>query len=256
MKKIVLLLLSLILCSCNSQKVENDKSEILISGYEKGELIASEDFSSNLNNWLTEGKVITKIDDGKLLVESFDLQIDNPKGNIWWKKDFKNPFVLEFEYQSLSKEGLAMVFWNAFGINGEEIFTWERTGKYEEYVNSNLSAYHFSFHRFGSGISNIRKAPGFHLVSSVKDPIDVDDKEKHLIQIVSAENRQKIFVDKKLVHDFLDDSKPCINNQEWQHSLPCIGTGEIPMHGAIGIRHTQNQLAYYDNFKVYSLNKK
>ncbi len=251
---IILLFINFIISSC-SQQADNSSSASLISGYQKGELINSEDFSSNLSNWLTEGKIIAKIVNGKLLVESYDLEIDNPKGNIWWKEEFSTPFVLEFEFQSLSNEGLAMVFWNANGINGNDIFSWERTGKYEEYVNSNLRAYHLSFHRFGSGISNIRKAPGFHLVSSAKDPIGVNDRKKHLIQIVSAEERQKIYFDHKLVHDFIDKSEPCINKQDWQHVLPCKGTGEIPTHGAIGVRHTQNQKAYYDNFKVYNLNK-
>ncbi len=228
----------------------------IMPGYKVGRLLASESFSGNLDNWLTEGKVITKIDHGQLYMESFDTEIENPKGNIWWKNDFENPYVIEFDYQSLSDNGLTMVFWNAFGLDGKDVFSWERTGKYEEYVNSNLTAYHCSFHRFKTGLSNIRKAPGFHLVSSVKDPVGTESRRVHKIMVASAGNRQRIFVDGQLVHDFIDESKPCMNEHNWQHPLPCQGTGPIPAHGAFGIRLTQNQKAKFDNIRAFRLNKK
>ncbi len=277
-KLMIIGLVSLLFCECNNSQPINEKkidkrptsksakesgehpknkavtnAIELVPGYEKGAILATEDFSENLGDWLTEGKVIARIDSGQLYMESHDADIENPKGNIWWKHDFKNPYVIEFDYQSLSNEGLTMVFWNAFGIDGKDIFSWKRTGKYEEYVSSNLTAYHCSFHRFSTGSSNIRKAPGFHLVSSVKDPIDTKDRNMHRIMIASADNRQRIFVDGQLVHDFIDEGKPCINEKEWQHPLPCKSTGSVPMHGAFGIRLTQKQKIRIDNIKVYQL---
>ena len=147
-----------------------------------------------------------------------------------------------------------MVFWNATGLEGSDVFSWERTGRYEEYITG-MQAYHLSFHRFGSGKSNIRKAPGFHLVSSVPDPIEPTDTLWHRIMIASAGNRQRIYVDGRLIHDFIDEWKPCLNDQSWQHPLPCKETGHIPIRGTIGIRHTQKQKALYDNFKIYKLIK-
>jgi hypothetical protein len=73
------------------------------------------------------------------------------------------------------------------------------------------------------------------------------------ITIASEENRQRIFVDGRLIHDFIDNGKPCLSEVGWQHSLPCNNTSSIPRHGAIGIRHTQKQKALYDNFKIYTL---
>lgn len=225
----------------------------IMPGYKVEKLLASEFFSDNLDRWLAEGKVITKINHGWLYMESFDTKIENPKGNIWWKNNFKNPYLIEFDYQSLSDEGLTMIFWNAFGLDGNDIFSWERTGKYVEYVNSNLTAYHCSFHRFRTGLSNLRKAPGFHLVASVKDPIDTKDRKVHKVMVASAGNRQRIFVDGKLVHDFIDNGKPCLSEGNWQHPLPCEGTGAVPDHGAFGIRMTQKQKAKFDNFRAYRL---
>lgn len=235
---------------------ENIQNEMgtrqLMSGYTRGNLLLSENFSGGLENWMTEGKVDARIENGHLFFESADSLIDNPKGNIWWRVDVHEPFVLEFDYRSLSKNGLSMVFWNATETDGRPVFTRKRTGRYEEYI-SGMYAYHVSFHRFGSGKSNIRKAPGFHLVSSVPDPIAPDDTLWHKIVIASAGNWQRVFVDGELIHDFKDEGLPCLNDKSWQHRLPCEGTGPVPSHGAIGIRHTQKQKALYDNFRIYRL---
>ncbi len=226
-----------------------------IPGYTKGTLLAAEDFSHNLDQWLVEGKVQAKIDNGQLYFESYDPEIENPKGNIWWKQNFKDPYIIEFEFQSVSDHGLTMVFWNAYGQDGKDVFSWERTGKYDEYVNSNLTAYHCTFHRFNTGISNFRKAPGFHLVSSEKDPVDATDRTVHRIVIASTGHRQRFFVDGLLVHDLMDNGTTCTNKKSWQHELPCEGTGPVPVHGAFGIRLTQKQQARFDNIKVYALKK-
>ena len=222
-------------------------------GFIRGNLIHKEDFSEGLDHWMLEGKVAAHIDDGHLYFESSDYPVKEiAKGNIWWRVDINEPFVMEFDYKSLSENGLSMVFWNATELDGSNVFSRKRTGRYEEYING-LHAYHVSFHRFGSGFSNIRKAPGFHLVSSVPDPIAPKDTLWHRIAIASAGNHQRVYVDGDLIHDFIDESQPCLNDKSWQHSLPCEGTGPVPIHGAIGIRHTQVQKALYDNFKIYKL---
>ncbi len=230
-------------------------SEELIPGYVKGELMESEDFGDGLAKWMLEGKVNARVEDGKLFFESIDTVVENPKGNIWWRIDVHEPFVLEFDYKSLSKNGLSMIFWNATERDGGDVFKRKRTGRYEEYING-MHAYHVSFHRFGSGKTNIRKAPGFHLVSSAVDPIAPGDTLWHHIEIISAGKRQRVVVDGEIVHDFIDEGLPCLNDKDWQHQLPCRGTGPVPDHGAIGIRHIQKQKALYDHFRVYRLVKR
>jgi len=230
------------------------KGEIFAQNdFKKGDLLFYEDFSGTLDNWMTEGKVAAKIADGKLHFESKGDDTQNPKGNIWWKVNVQSPYILEFDYKSVTSNGLSMIFWNAGTLDGGNLFQQKRTGKYEEYINGNLRAYHFSFHRFGSGKSNIRKAPGFHLVSSVTDPVLPNDTTTHRISIVSVKNRQLIYFDGKLVHNFEDNGQPCLSTENWEHQLPCKGTGEFLSGGAVGIRHTQRQIAIYDNFKIYRL---
>ncbi len=224
----------------------------IMPGFVKGDLTKTEDFSNGLDDWMTEGLVKAGIINSQLYFESADSLADNPKGNIWWRVDLHEPYVLEFDYKSLSTHGLTMIFWNATEKDGSDVFHGKRTGKYEEYING-LNAYHVSFHRFGSGASNIRKAPGFHLVATAPDPIAPSDTLWHKVMIASAGNRQRVFIDDKLVHDFTDERLPCLNDKKWQHPLPCSGTGPVPSHGAVGIRHTQRQRALYDNFRVYRL---
>lgn len=98
----------------------------------------------------------------------------------------------------------------------EVMFFRKRTGRYEEYING-MQAYHVSFHRFGSEKSNIRKAPGFHLVSSMPDPIAPNDTLWHRISIAGADNRQHIYVDGVLIHNFTDERESCLNDKSWQH---------------------------------------
>lgn len=258
-----LLLLLAVLPGCKQNtkgRQENKTSESrspgpVMPGYVKGKLMEAEDFNDGLVRWMPEGKVVARIESGRLFFESRDKTVDNPKGNIWWRVDVHEPFALEFDYKSLSKNGLTMIFWNATERDGREVFSVQRTGRYEEYING-MHAYHVSFHRFGSGVSNIRKAPGFHLVSSVPDPVAPGDTRWHHFVIASAGNRQRVIMDGKLVHDFTDEGLPCLNDKEWQHPLPCRGTGPVPVHGAIGIRHTQKQKALYDNFKIYRLRER
>lgn len=254
-RNIVLLLCVVLFLIHNNSTIYAQQNflDINLPGYTKSELLNSEEFSGGLENWMMEGKVSGKIVNGKLYFESCDSVIENPKGNIWWRVNVQSPYILEFDYQSVTNYGLSMIFWNAKVLNGDDVFSWKRTGKYEEYINDRLRAYHVSFHRFGSNLSNIRKAPGFHLVSSVPDPIEMNDTTTHKIRIVCTGNRQKVFVDGKLIHDFTDNEQPCISTTSWQHTLPCTGTGKIASQGAIGIRHTQKQIAVYDNFKIYRL---
>ncbi len=249
------ILLLQLLTTCGPLAALEKGVPLPIPGYERGRLIASESFSGKLDNWLAEGEILARIEAGKLYVESYRSGKENPKGNLWWRKTFREPYLIEFDYQSLSRNGLTMVFWNAHGIDGRDIFSWKRSGRYTEYISGNLRAYHLSFHRFGSERSNIRKAPGFHLLSSVADPIAPDDRRVHRFAIAVTGNRQRVFVNGALIHDVIDDGSPCLNRHPWQHPLPCPGTGPVPTYGAFGIRVTQKQRALFDNLRILELLK-
>lgn len=116
----------------------------VLPGFTRGKLMESENFSEGFDNWMREGKVSARIDNGCLLLESKDSLTENPKGNIWWRINVDNPFVLEFDYKSLTENGLSMVFWNATQLNGSDVFSRKRTGRYEEYINGMQASCVFS----------------------------------------------------------------------------------------------------------------
>ncbi|HUU29598.1 MAG TPA: DUF1961 family protein [archaeon] len=222
--------------------------------WQKSELLAREDFSGNLGDWLIEGDVQARIEDGRLRFEAA-AETGVEKGNIWWRKHFRGPIQIEYDYQSATPYGLSMVWWHAHGRGGEDLFSYERSGVYDEYVKGRMNGYHISYHRFNSGVSNLRKSYGFHLLASNSDPIPIADLEPHHIVIYNQDNRIRFEVDGKLVHDFIDKGEGCIGGKEWLHEFPCQGTGPNFTQGKLGLRHTQKQVAYYDNFRVYRLVK-
>jgi hypothetical protein len=222
--------------------------------WKKGELLAGEDFSGDLSNWLVEGDVQAAIEQGRLRFEALE-KTEVKKGNIWWRIDFSGPLLIEYDYQSATPYGLSMFWFLARGKQGEDLLSFTRSGVYDEYVKGRMNGYHISYHRFDSGVSNLRKSYGFHMLSSHDDPIPINDLDLHHITIYCCQGHIRFLVDGKLVHDFIDRGQPCLEGETWHHDYPCKGTGAVLTEGKIGIRHTQKQVAYYDNFRVYRLVK-
>lgn len=220
--------------------------------YVRGELLATEDFNQGLRGWQAEGDINARIEDGRLRFESTEKSAVK-KGNIWWKQRFEGPLRIEFDYQSITEHGLTMFWFNSRGRGGKDLLKQKRTGDYLEYVFGEMDGYHVTFHRFGSGVSNLRKSRGFHLLSSVPDPIPPDDLRVHHIAVSVLGNRIVVEVDGRVLHDFTDEGQPCAGPEEWVHTLPCKGTGGIFTSGYIGIRHTDRQAAFYDNFRVWRM---
>ena len=223
--------------------------------WKKGELLASEDFASGMSDWLAEGDVSARVVDGKLRFEALE-ETEVTKGNVWWKKQFQGPILIEYEYQSLTPFGLSMFWWNAQNRNGSDLLTKTRSGKYDDYVVGEMNGYHLSYHRFNSGVSNLRKSYGFHLLASRVDPIPQYDLAPHKIQIYyDGKGGIRTVFDGVPYHEYMDAGGQCISPEKWSHKNPCPGTGEPLTEGKIGFRHTQRQAALYDNVKVYRLVK-
>ncbi len=220
--------------------------------WRRGELLASEDFSGDLRDWMAEGDVDARVQDGRLRLEATE-RTGIKKGNIWWRQRFSGPVLIEFDYQSATDYGLSMFWFNAHGRGGADLLSIGRNGRYDDYVKGPINGYHVSFHRFSSGVSNLRKSYGFHMLSSSPDPVRAADLDRHKVRVYCRDGHIRVLVDGQVVHDVVDDGKLCIEGDSWLHDYPCQGTGEIFRGGYVGIRHTQQQVAFYDNFKVYRL---
>lgn len=220
--------------------------------FKKGELLFSDDFSSNLDNWVCEGDGTIRIRDGKLHIEAIDDgKYGTKKCVVWCKQAFEGPIIIEYTYQSLTEHGLGLFLWNALGRNGEDIFTWQRTGRYQEYIIEKMNMYHVSYNRGKTGISNLRKSYGFHHVSETPDPIPITDLETHTIKIVTYERIIRMYCDGEQTHDVIDTGRLCLTVEGWSHAK-CEGIDPEPLTGGrLGFRHTKRKQALYDNVKVF-----
>ena len=130
-----------------------------------------------LKDWRLEGGKRMSIADGKLVLES------EPGANgsevkvnhlvCWLLKEMPADFLLEFSVRPQNrKQGLNIVFFNARGLHGENIFQppiRPRNGLFQQYHSGDLNNYHISYWAGDRGTANVRKNQGFHLVAVGKD---------------------------------------------------------------------------------------
>ena len=78
-------------------------------------------------DWVMEGKGIAECGNGYLSMRSEIFTVPRDKDghfNFWLKRDFPANvrFEWEFRFPEEGPQGLAIIFWNAKGCNGEDIF--------------------------------------------------------------------------------------------------------------------------------------
>ncbi|MFW5868435.1 MAG: DUF1961 family protein, partial [Armatimonadota bacterium] len=161
------------------------------------------------------------------------------RGVIWCPEDFQDPVEITYTYRPLTPHGLSIIFFMAEGRDGEDIFSWERDGTFDQYIKGEMNTYHISYHRDFTDACNVRKNYGFHLVAEAIDPCRMTGHE-YEITVRKFGPHIQFLVDGRLVHNWYDD-----------------GTAGGPPHnsGKIGFRHTRECQALYDNLRVYRLEK-
>ena len=203
----------------------------------RGELLYSNEFASDaaLDGWVLEGAVRGRARDGKLYLEAFDEAA--AKGVAWCPEVFDDPIEISYRLRPLTEHGLCIIFFMAEGRKGEDIFTWQRDGKFEHYIRGRMNAYHISYHRDFTDGCNIRKNYGFHLVAETLDPCRGKDKD-YQITVRKSGGHVQFLVDGRLVHNWFDD-----------------GAQGGPPHtrGKIGLRHTRKMSALYSDLRVFRL---
>ena len=130
-----------------------------------------------LKDWRLEGGKRMSIADGKLVLES------EPGSNgsqtianhlvCWLVKEMPADFLLEFSVRPQNRQqGLNIVFFNARGLHGENIFEppiRPRNGLFKQYHSGDLNNYHISYWAGDRGTANVRKNQRFHLVAVGRD---------------------------------------------------------------------------------------
>ena len=159
---------------------------------------------------------------------------------VFWNK-FKTTenYIIEFDFQSLSKHALHMIMFSVSGLDGEDVFAdnlADRYGLAAHYTQSDLRSYRISFFAPGRGTTNMRKTPG--KIQTVKGPdITLDNpKGVHHMKIVKYSNHIQWYINDQLSFSFADD----LNDG-------ALGAGQT------AIRVMIPAMGYYDNYKIYSI---
>ena len=205
------------------------------------------DDPAELSRWVLEGGKGAAIESGLLVLESTP-PVEGEKSDhlvYWLNEVFPADFLLEFSIRPQNrKDGLAIVFFNARGINGESIFDpalKSRDGVFKQYHSGDLNNYHISYWAGDRGTANIRKNAGFNLVATGPD----------LVTSGAADAFQTVRIYKKggSIRLIVDD----VISAAWDDDGVTYG----PVHtndGWIGLRQMEHAIrCEYDHLKVYPL---
>ena len=213
----------------------------------KGQLLYAADFSNreSVADWVMEGPGALTFEDGWMQMFSPEEAMHHV---FWCPAEFPESFLAEWEVQNLKPEaGLCIVFFAAKGEKGEELFhpsLPERDGDFKQYTHGQLINYHISYYANhptfepGSGIANLRKNHGFHLVQEGEVGIPPDSTQIHRISLVKKKGQIQMFVDDSKIIEWTDDGET---------------HGPVYAGGKIGFRQMKWTRFQYRKLKVWSL---
>lgn len=230
-----------------SEKTPMDGVEAL-----KGRLLYSVDtFNADaVNDWRMEGPGAYEFDiDGWMTLESTEIDAGGPGDGhfvFWAPGVYPENFIMEFDFQAITDEGLCIILFAAMGQNGKDIFDPSlkpRDGHFAGYIRGDMNCYHISYYANiptnpGRITSNLRKNYGFYLVSNGPPGVAAGSKDIHTVTLVKNNGAIRLGVDGMTVIDWMDDGKK-------------YG----PLHGAgsIALRQMKWMKARYRNFRIWEL---
>jgi len=202
-----------------------------------------------LDDWRLECGLSMSASGGLLVLES-DSNSDRSQTNAnhlvcWLAREIPADFLLEFGVRPRNRrQGLNIVFFNARGLGGENIFAptlQTRNGLFQQYHSGDINNYHISYWSGGRGTSNLRKNRGFHLAAIGEDLVEAAPADHfQTIRVYKKAGTIRLTVDGQLALRYDDDGRTF---------------GPVHTHsGWIGLRqmaHTQR--CEYDRFAVYPL---
>jgi len=224
--------------------------DLQMVAYKRKELL----YGNPLNNeacvkdFVLEGHAKVSFHDGRMLLENaLDEGVGQKSNFVYWcPHDFGGDMEISWKFKPLREPGLAIMFFNAIGTGGEDIFDKslpKRTGEYDMYHSGAINCYHISYFRrrwqeereFHT--CNLRKSKGFHLVAMGADPLPgVDDsKDFYEIKIVTLGNDIYFFIDGLQIFHWNDNGE----------------LGMPPQKGKIGFRQMAPLAALYSDLRVY-----
>lgn len=203
-----------------------------------------------VKDFVMEGQGVVCFPGGKMQLENaLDEDLGQKSNFVFWcPEDFEGDVEITWQFKPLREPGLAIMFFHALGLNGEDIFAPtlpKRTGEYNMYHSGEMNCYHIAYFRRrwpeerAFHTCNLRKSKGFHLVAQGGDPIPgvEDAKEAYTIKIVKRQDHIYFFVDNLLVFTWHDDGS----------------LGAPPNKGKIGFRQMAPLQALYWDLEVWEV---
>jgi hypothetical protein len=202
----------------------------------------TEDFSTDLSNWVSEGAGQAEVKDGKLVIRTMEKAAVGHY--LWFNKDLPADFRVEYDFTPTSQSGFFLLFFCAKGTGGEDILgdklmkDYTALQDFKKYTIGPINCYHISYRRNQSADCNLRKNTGKHLLSSSKvDQLVPTDKAAHVV-LTKQGGRISLTIDGVSFMDFTDDGK--LN-------------GGIYGAGKFGFRQVYESAGEYDNLKIFDL---
>jgi len=217
----------------------------------KGKLIYENALSceEDVKDFVMEGSAKVYFENGKMRMKNMLDENLGQKANFvyWCPVDMPDNVIIEWDFRPIEEPGLAILFFSAKGVNGEDIFDknlQKRDGQYNLYHSGDINAYHVSYFRRmwederSFHTCNLRKSKGFHLVIQGADPIPnaEDCKDSYHIKVVKYKNTVAFYINDLEIFNWYDDG---------------MEYGEVLGEGKIGFRQMAPLIGEYSGLKVY-----
>lgn len=204
--------------------------------------------SSAISSWIAEGPLTASISNNTLELGGAGGPADY---FVYWLPEvFPDRIRITWEFSPVQEPGLAMFFFGAKSVAGGSIFDEglaPRNGSYPQYHSSDIRLLHISYFRRRwpeervFHLANLRKSPGFHLVSQGADPLPsvVDAAGTfYKIEVVKDKREVRFSINGLELFSF-DDTN--------------TDTGPVVRDGRIAFRGMQPLIARYRNLEVWKL---
>ena len=136
-------------------------------------------------SFVLEGSADVSFPEGRMRLSSvLDPSLGQAANYVYWCDEaFPSDVLIEWEFTPIDPVGLCIMFFSSTNRQGGCVFDVEkpRTGRYEQYYNGEINAFHVSYFRTNAvrdaqrgeklRLCNLRKSHGFHMAAQGGDPI-------------------------------------------------------------------------------------
>ncbi|WP_159618264.1 DUF1961 family protein [Ruania rhizosphaerae] len=202
---------------------------------------------SDVDGFRMEGDGVVTFPQGRMRLESTRPVEDGQAANLvfWCPEVLPDRVAIRWKFWPIREPGLAIMFFAATGMGGENVHDdalARRTGEYPQYHSSDLRTLHVSYfrrkqpHERAFHTCNLRKSPGFHLVTQGGDPIpDVADADPpYTITVIKDGPHVEFWINALRCFTWTDDAT----------------TGEVLAGGQIGFRQMAPLIGEYTDLEV------